>query len=540
MFVLVPSTSTATVDSIKTASLTSSKIYFMAKYNQIVAKGTVYGVDPSTGKELESLVSALGGTKASDGTVTVDFSGLNYYASEGTKTIIGAIKAIDAKVKAEMDKLAASKTLNDSYEFTGSIKYVAASGAVAAHIALVDEANKELSTINVSDIIGNGVLKTSAYDAATGILTLTFAQADGTEKAIEVDLKAMLDINDISIAEASKNYLEVALGTASAEGDTQAVFGAKIVKVSEASDTKTGLVDAKDVKDYVDGKTTDLAVTAEGDTYVSASVNADTDKKHVIVATNVNDVTYTAGTHATYNSEGALATEAVAATISGVANSLVDGAQATTAIKSYVDFVVAEEALRSDAKVLASVKALDKASATVDGSNVHVTYKEEDGIVTIESVAEDYATVTRGATTSTKGAPAANASLTVKKGDEAKLVKATDLKAVADYAADKVTEEAHRIDKRIDDLNSDIVIYDNNINNIHNSIYGNNICLKISQRSGKLYSYNSSFSDQVLGIKTGLEVKYAYYGNNGTLNDGLVTGDLLNDVLGDMWETYVD
>ena len=83
MFVLVPSTSTATVDSIKTASLASSKIYFMAKYNQIVAKGTVYGVDPSTGKELESLVSVLGGTKASDGTVTVDFSGLNYYASEG-------------------------------------------------------------------------------------------------------------------------------------------------------------------------------------------------------------------------------------------------------------------------------------------------------------------------------------------------------------------------------------------------------------------------------------------------------------------------
>ena len=213
MFVLVPSTSTTTIDSVKTASLSSSKIYFMAKYNQIVAKGTVYGVDPSTSTEIESLVSVLGGAKGADGTVTVDFSNLNYYASEGTKTIIGAIEALDAKIKAEMDKLAASKTLDENYKFTGSIKYVAAAGDTPAHIALVDEVDTELSVVNVSDIIGNGVLKTSAYDAATGILTLTFAQADGTEKAIDVDLKAMLNINDISIADGSKNYLEVTLGT---------------------------------------------------------------------------------------------------------------------------------------------------------------------------------------------------------------------------------------------------------------------------------------------------------------------------------------
>ena len=57
MFVLVPSTSVATVDSIKTASLTSSKIYFMAKYNQIVAKGTVYGVDPRSEEHTSELQS---------------------------------------------------------------------------------------------------------------------------------------------------------------------------------------------------------------------------------------------------------------------------------------------------------------------------------------------------------------------------------------------------------------------------------------------------------------------------------------------------
>ena len=522
MFVLVPSTSNATVESIKTASLSSHKVYFMAKYNQIVAKGTVYGVDPKTGTEIVSLTEILGGTKGPDGTVTVDFSNLNYYASEGTKTIIGAIESIDAKVKSEMDKLAASKTLNDNYEFTGQLTYVPAAGGTAAHIALVDEDGTELSTIPVSDIIGNGVLKNSAYDAATGILTLTFAQADGVDSAIQVDLKAMLDINDISIADGSKNYLEVALGEASAEGKTQAVFGAKIVKIAEVSDAKTGLVDAKDVKGYIDGQISDLTVTAEGDDYVSASVNAGTDKRHVIVATNVNDVTYTAGTHATYNDEGAKTGEPVAANVSGVANALVDGAQAVTAVKSYVDFVVAEEALRADAKVLAAVKALDKESATVDGSNVHVTYKEEDGIVTIESVTEDYATVTRVATTSTSNAPKTDASLTVTVGDEDKLVKAKDLKAVADYAADKVTEEAHRVDKKIADTINGLDVPETPVSEAGEGA----ISFKYSETDGKVAINN-------------LSVTYAAHSAN-TLSTGIVNGTTLNAVLADMWETYVD
>lgn len=517
LFVLVPSTSNATVESIKAASLTTNKIYFMAKYNQIVAKGTVYGVDPSTGKELESLVTVLGGTKGPDGTVTVPFDGLNYYTSEGTKTIIGAIKAIDAKVKAEMDKLAASKTLGENYEFTGQIKYVAAKDGVAAHIALVNEAGTELSTIPVSEIIGNGVLKTSAYDAATGILTLTFAQASGVDKAIQVDLKAMLDINDISIAEASKKYLEVTLGTAGTEGDTQAVFGAKIVKVAEATDAKTGLVDAKDVKDYIDVQTSDLTVTAEGDAYVSASV---TNKRHVKVASNVRDVTYTPGTHATYNTEGGVATEAVAATISGVANSLVDGAQAVTEIKSYVDFVVAEEALRADAKVLATVKDLDKPSTVVNGSNVHVRYKEDDGIVTIESVTEDYATVTRKATTSTSAAPKTDAKFLVHPSDVNKLVKAKDLQAVADYAADKVTEEAHRVDKKIADTINGLDVTETEVSEAGEGA----IKFKYSETDGKVAINN-------------LSVTYAAHSDN-TLSTGIVNGTTLNAVLADLWETY--
>lgn len=422
LFVLVPSTSNSTVASIQAASLTTNKIYFMAKYNQIVAKGAVYGVDPTTGNELTTLTEVVGGVKGEDGTVTVDFSHLNYYTSEGTKTIIGAIEAIDAKVKAEMDKLGASKTLDANYEFTGEIKYVAAAEGVPAHIALVDEEGTELSTIPVSDIIGNGILKTSAYDPATGILTLTFAQADNTTKAIEVDLKAMLDINDISIAEGSKKYLEVALGTADAEGNTQAVFGAKIVNLAQATAENTGLVDAKDAKDYVDN----------------------------------------------------------------------------------------------------AIKNLDKVSSTVDGANVHVTYKEEDGIVTIESVVEDYATITPTRTTSSADAPATDAAIAVAAGDEAKLVKASDLKAVADYAADKVTEEAHRIDKKLTETIDALDVPETPVSEAGEGA----INFKYSETDGKV-AINS------------LSVTYAEHSAN-AVTTGIVTGTVLNDVLADLWETYVD
>ena len=265
-----------------------------------------------------------------------------------------------------------------------------------AHIALTDNAGKELSVIPVSNIVGNGILNSSAYDPATGILTLTFAQADGTTKAVEVDLKAMLDINDMSIAENSKNYLEVTLGTAEGEGATQAVFGAKTVKVAEASDTKTGLVDAKDVKDYVDSKATDLAITAEGDDYVNARVDASTDKKHVIVDSNVQVLTATAGTVGVYNTEGAETTAPAHGSLSGVEKSLVDGADVAAKVKKYVDGEIAIEVARADAKVLAAVKALDapvKDGLTPDdqvaeGKHVGVKVVETDGVLTSISVVE--------------------------------------------------------------------------------------------------------------------------------------------------------
>ena len=525
LFVLVPSTlATVTLDAVKTKSqepANSDKLYFVEKYNQIVKNGVTYGIDPKTFKEIETLLPALGATTAEDGTVSFDIQGLNY-KGEAT-TILGVITNLDKKIKSELDKLAASKTLNANYEFKGKLKYVASvTDGAAAHLALVDEAGTELSSVPVSDIIGNGVLESSAYNKETGILTLIFKTANGGTNSVDVNLAAMLDINDIMIADDSTKYLKVDLSGAE---NSQATFGVKTVKVAEATAENTGLVDAKDVKDYVESQTTELAVTAAGDNYVSARVDAKTDKKHVIVSTNVQNVTATAGTPGNWSvsetGEASLAGE-VAPTISGVANSLVDGAQAAEAVKTYVDAKVAAEAAERAARIEAAVKALDKASATVKGTNVHVAYKEEDGIVTIESVKEDYATVNRTATTSTAETPKTDAAITVT--GSAKLVTGADLEKVAAYAADKVTEETHRVDKKIAETTTGLNVQE----------------ATVSETGEGKVSFKYSETNGIVSISN-LNVTYATKtgtGNDAKLTSGIVDATVLTAALSDLWETY--
>ena len=331
----------------------------------------------------------------------------------------------------------------------------------------------------------------------------------------------MLDINDVLIAEGCKKYLDVDL---SGGENSQAVFSVKTVKVADATAGTTGLADAKDVQDYVKSQTTELAVTAAGDDYVSARVDENTNK-HVIVSTNVQNVTATAGTPGTWSiSETGVASidGAVAPTISGVANSLVDGAQAAEAVKTYVDAKVAAEAAERAIRIQAAVKALDKASATVNGTNVHVAYKEEDGIVTIESVTEDYATVNRTATTSTTETPKTDAAIAVT--NDTKLVTGADLEKVAAYAADKVAEEQHRVDKKIAATTTGLNVPEATVSDKGEGA----INFKYSETNGLV-----SISD--------LKVTYATKtgtGNEAKLTSGIVDTAVLNAALSDLWETY--
>ena len=247
---------------------------------------------------------------------------------------------------------------NGVFEVKVVIKYVAATEEIPAHIALVDKNNKELSTVNVEDIIGSGILDgTPTYNETTGILSLKFI---GSSDAINIDLGKMLDINDVLIDTNSANYLDVNLTGAE---NSQAVFKALIVKMADVSDNNTGLVDAADVKKYIDDKAASLEITAEGDDYVDASKDA-TDSKKIVINTNIGELEVSKdGTDDT--------------TISGTEKTLVDGKEIADKVGSFIEARIEEE--------------IDKLGATESNSNSdHVTVEitQTKGIVTEVKVTE--------------------------------------------------------------------------------------------------------------------------------------------------------
>lgn len=322
------------------------------------------------------------------------------------------------------------------------IKYVAAAEGVPAHIALTDNADKELSTIAVSDLVGNGQLKSTAYHKETGILDMVFAQADGTEKKIEVNLGELLDVNDVLVKNDSSIYLDIDL---TGGENSQFVLSTKMVSLLNEEGkplegiVANGLLDASVAKSYIDQKATDLAISASGDTYVNAAVDAGNNKK-INVSANVNELTV--------NKVGEGDT-----TISGVSTTLVSGGEVATKVSTFVNNRIDEE-----------IKKLDVPEAIVEATNASFKYAETDGIVSISDFALDYSSVAKTATTSTADAPKTDASITVTNGS--KLAVGSDIEKVAQYAADKVTEEMHRVDAKIAALRGDVTSDDAAVANV--------------------------------------------------------------------------
>lgn len=146
------------------------------------------------------------------------------------------------------------------------LEYHAAAGDKGAYFALEDNTNStEISTIQVSDIIGNGVLTETAYDETTGELTLTFATADGkNDNKVVVDLGKLLDIGDIFVGDDSAKYLKATTATTTTD-EKQVQFDVITLDPSTASETATGLADSYEVKKYVDAKVADLNGSLDAD-----------------------------------------------------------------------------------------------------------------------------------------------------------------------------------------------------------------------------------------------------------------------------------
>lgn len=299
-----------------------------------------------------------------------------------------------------------------------ALKYEAATtgeGAHEARIVLADQNGASgynaLSSVNVSDIVGSGIVQSSAYEPSTGVLTITWAGSTQQDpKTTNIDLGALLDIQDIIIKSDSTDFLSFAAVDPGTETGGQAQIGVKLADVTYTAtsgntpasltvDTTNGkILDASDAIPAISGYVADvlanasarLAVTAEGDDYVSASVDASTDNKHVVVKTNVQDLTAAAGTRGTWTvtdaGDGTAATKALAgetaASISGVAYSLADSSEIATKVATYVGGVVAAEAARADAEVERAIKSLDVADSAVSGQFV-TAVSETDGKISV-------------------------------------------------------------------------------------------------------------------------------------------------------------
>ena len=267
-------------------------------------------------------------------------------------------------------------------------------------ISLVDSKGgsgfAELSSINIEDIVGEGIVDSATYDSTTGKLTIAWV---GSGSDTEIDLGALLDIQDIVIKSDSTDFLSFAAIDPGTETGGQAQIGVKLADVAFAAasggnpanltvDTTNGkILDASDaipaIKQYVNAQTTDLAVTAQGDNYITAAQDAE-DNKKINVTADVQTLTATAGTPGQYGADGSQTTAPVAGTLSGTADSLADGADIATKVKTYVDGAIAIEAARSDAKNTADIKAaiegLDFADTAVAGQVV-TEVDETNGVI---------------------------------------------------------------------------------------------------------------------------------------------------------------
>lgn len=423
-------------------------------------KGDSKETDTAFGRIAKEVAERTAAIEALD--TEVSDSDNNGFITVKITEVNGVITAVDVtsndiasstELKAEETKIANSATIKEvttgdikTYETAVTIKYVAAAGEVGAHIALVDKNDKELSTVPVADIIGNGVLKESSYDAKTGILTLTFATASGKDTTVKVNLGALLDIEDVMIDTDSANYLKVTT-TPESEATGQAVFKALIKKMADASYTDgaivTGLADAADVKKYVDEAVSSKNVDAEGDEYITATAA----NNKVTVTADVQNLTV--GKEGEANS-----------TLTGTEKSLVDGADVANKVSSFVEARLGEEIAKLDSTVSAK------------DSNVNVEITETDGKLTGLTISEDYATITKTAKSGAVGGEGHVApNYVVAGGDEDKLVKASDIKNLKDYADDAIAEAVEGLDA-----------------SVTSSTTTNNIGITVTEADGKLTS----------------------------------------------------
>ena len=295
--------------------------------------------------------------------------------------------------------------------------------------------------------------------------------------------------------------------------------------VTAGSADDTGLVDVLTVSsngvkvdniqaaiDYaVQNSSTSLAISAEGDDYITAAVDANNNKK-INVTADVQDLTATAGTAGTYDADGAQTAAPTHGTLSGVADSLGDAADIATKVKTYVDGEIAIEAARSDAKNKADLKTvvegLDGTATASSATNVDSTPTADFKVLTKVAEVDGKVvetTVTNGSTAVTlKKLAATGAAADVSIADAGGLITETTVEGALQEIATNVRNNAL--------VSNDVIVVTPDTTN-------NNTKLSVTTGNGLEKTGNSN---DTLSVKAGDGIEVTSSGVGVLAGDGLV------------------
>lgn len=324
---------------------TTNKTGIVAVGDQIVSSKIfdVTSAAKSGGKTGENTITVTYFNNATKNTATTTFDVVNAAAAkayfedyfESSQSIAITDGTADVKVDGQTILIDSTDGLKSGLKLV----YVAGTAETGASIQLQDANDTAINTIPVSNIIGNGVLDHSTYDKQKNELHLFFKTPQtGVYNEVVIPVGEILDINDILIKDDSSIYL-----TATADSSVMNL-GVLVVDPSVAAADNTGLADAWKVKQYVDSKSTGLSVSAQGDDYVDASVDANNNKKINVAAT---DKTKTAV---------ALAETAVQSVVEG------------TSVEGYVALNISAKSDASVITITTDDSALSAKLTEIDGS----------------------------------------------------------------------------------------------------------------------------------------------------------------------------
>ena len=219
-------------DVVITKSETDNKIYFLTATQEIVTHGAAYGLSTDVQAQIANIKSIL-----------KSFDNNGHGTEDSVKAAIDAVKSALDTYKTENDAKRALLVKTVAYNATEKT------------IDFTKE-NNEVQHINVSDIIGNHIVKSSAYDASTNKLTITFSAGDkaDTDVPVDIDLGKLLDMNDV--ISSSETYFTVSYA------EKKLTITPVTKKVASGEE---GIADAKDVKAYVDAAVNGAKGTLQAD-----------------------------------------------------------------------------------------------------------------------------------------------------------------------------------------------------------------------------------------------------------------------------------